>query len=473
MSDRLDILSLNRFDPEDATRGQPGLGELLKRREATLNAATMLFYRRPIQVVRAEGVWMIDPTGRRYLDLYNNVAVVGHCHPHVVGAVAGQLALLNTNTRYLHDLVITYAERLLATFPQGLSNVLFTCTGSESNDCAVRLARAFTGGTGFIVTGNAYHGNTAAVAELSPASFRNWGSPPHVRTVPIPDRGMRNTGEAGDQFAAAVAASIDDLRRRGIRLAGLLVDTILSSDGIFPEPAGFLAPAARLVQQAGGVVIADEVQAGFGRTGDALWGFLRHDLAPDIVTLGKPMGNGYPMGGVVTRPEIIECLSAQAGYFNTFGGSPVAAAAGLAVLDVLDRENLVEKTRDVGAFLKSQMVELSRRYPAMSEVRGAGLFLGIEWHHPKTGAPDPELTGWMIEALRERGMLTGAAGALGNVIKIRPPLCFSAADADLFLEALEAALEERFPNRSERNGATGSATQVLPGTTVAHPADSP
>jgi 4-aminobutyrate aminotransferase-like enzyme len=433
------ILALNRFDPASAQGLSPRLRSLVGRRMAAFGAASVLAYEQPIEMVRAEGVWMYDSSGRRYLDVYNNVPSVGHCHPRVVEAIARQAATLNTHTRYLYESLHLFAERLLATFPAGLSNVVLTCTGSESNDLALRLARTWTGRGGFIVTETAYHGNTAAVTEVSPSSFKSQQVPAHVRTVPAPDLEPGAAGDGSERFAAQIRSAIDDLERSGIGFAALLVDSIFSSDGIYADPPGFLVPAVAAVHAAGGLFISDEVQPGFGRTG-TMWGFDRHGVVPDIVTLGKPMGNGFPIGGVVTRPDILTRFCAETGYFNTFGGNPVAAAAGLAVLDVLRDEGLMENAVDAGDYLRRGLREMSNRFPPIAAVRGAGLFTGVEFRTPGSRTPDPATATHVINALKERGVLIGAAGSFGNTLKIRPPLCFSCVHADIFLEAMEAVL---------------------------------
>jgi 4-aminobutyrate aminotransferase-like enzyme len=443
MANTKQILALNRFDARHANDLGEELETLIARRQATFGASSVLVYTRPIRMVRAEGVWMFDADGRRYLDVYNNVASVGHCHPRVVQAIAKQAATLNTNTRYLYDNIHDYAERLLDTFPARLSNIVFTCTGSESNDFAIRLTKSFTGGTGFVVTETAYHGNTEAVTELSPSSFKTRSVPPHVRTVPAPDPYRHPTNDLGARFAKDVTKAIAALKRKGVKFAGLMVDSIFSSDGIYADPAGFLRPAVDAVHKAGGLFVSDEVQPGFGRTGSGMWGFHRHGVEPDIVTLGKPMGNGFPVGGVVTRPEILESLCETTGYFNTYGGNPVAAAAGLAVLDVIEDEGLIDNARRIGGYLSAGLREIAGRHPGIGDVRSAGLFIGIEFSLPGTTNPDPAAASYAINALKERGVLIGAAGAYGNVLKVRPPLCFSRDNADLFLETLDAVLGER------------------------------
>src|SRR5690606_1543142 len=321
---------------------------LVARRAKALGPAYRLFYETPVHLVRGEGVWLFDRAGEAYLDTYNNVACVGHCHPRVVEAMAPQAAAFASHTRYLHEGILDYAERLLATFPAELGHVMFTCTGSEANDLALRIAREHTGGTGVIVTENAYHGVTADVAALSPSLGAGVPLGPHVRTVPAPDA-ARYGADVASGFAAAVQAAIDDLLRHGVRLAALVVDTIFSSDGVFADPEGFLTPAVTAIRAAGGIFIADEVQPGFARTGAAMWGFQRHGLVPDMVSLGKPMGNGYPVAALVVRPGVVAAFGAKARYFNPFGGNAVAAATASAVLDVIEDEGLLDNARDTGA----------------------------------------------------------------------------------------------------------------------------
>ncbi len=442
MANTKQILALNRFDTHHAGGLGAEIEALIARRQATFGASSVLLYEQPIRMVHAEGVWMFDAEGRRYLDLYNNVASVGHCHPRVTEAVTRQAATLNTNTRYLFDNVHDYAERLLKTFPTRLSNIVFTCTGSESNDLALRLTKSFTGGTGFIVTETAYHGNTEPVTDVSPSSFKTRTVPPHVRTVPAPDTYRHPTKNLGARFAEDVAKAIADLERNGVKFGAFLADSIFSSDGIYADPAGFLKPAVDVVHKAGGLFIADEVQPGFGRTGTGMWGFERHGVEPDIVTSGKPMGNGFPVGGVVTRPEILKPFCETTGYFNTFGGNPVAAAAGLAVLDVIESEDLIGNARSIGDYLRAGLREVAGRHPGIGDVRGAGLFIGIEFSLPGTTEPDAAAASHTINALKDRGILISAAGAYGHVLKMRPPLCLSRDHTDLFLETLDEVLGE-------------------------------
>ncbi|HEY3730273.1 MAG TPA: aminotransferase class III-fold pyridoxal phosphate-dependent enzyme [Steroidobacteraceae bacterium] len=420
------VLALNAFDPGRAATLEGELAERVRRRLRLYGSSSVLFYEQPLELVRAQGCWLYDSAGIAYLDAYNNVPSVGHCHPRVVEAAARQMGQINVHSRYLHDGALDYADRLLAMQPRELSNIAFTCTGSESNDLALRLAAGFTGASGVIVTEAAYHGNTALTTAVSPSSYLEDSAPPHVRVVPAPAR--------PEQFAAHVAAAIADFERSGRRLSALLIDGIFSSDGVFADPPGFLRDAVECVHRAGGLLIADEVQCGFARTGSAFWGYERHGLRPDIVTLGKPMGNGYPIGAVITRPKILDSLREREGYFNTFAGNPVAAAVGGAVLDVIMEEELLANAAQVGNYLKQQLQQLAAQRPTLGAVRGAGLFLGVDVRAPAVAAT-------LINALRERRVLIGAAGRTGDVLKIRPPLCFSRQQADLLVSALDDTLQ--------------------------------
>jgi 4-aminobutyrate aminotransferase-like enzyme len=418
--------------------GQGTLSEqdqaLVARRARAMGPAYRLFYETPVHLVRGEGVWLYDKDGAAYLDTYNNVASVGHCHPHVVAATARQSAVFASHTRYLHETVLSYAEALLATFPSDLAHLMMTCTGSEANDLAYRIACAQTGGTGFIVTDNAYHGVTHTIAGMSPSLGAGVALGEHVRCVPAPKSG----GDVGGVFARGVQAAIDDLLRHGIKPAALIVDTVFSSDGVYVDPVGFLQPAVAAIRAAGGVFIADEVQPGFGRTGAAMWGFHRHGVIPDMVSLGKPMGNGYPVAGLVIRPEILASFGAKARYFNTFGGNAVAAATAMAVLEVVQGEGLQENARVVGAAFADGLRSLAKSYSCLGELRAAGLFLGQDI--VTDGLPDAALTGRIVNGLREARVLISATGPEGHVLKIRPPLVFSLANVAHFLTAFEGVL---------------------------------
>lgn len=409
---------------------------LVARRQAALGPAYRLFYETPVHLVRGQGVWLYDKDGNAYLDTYNNVASVGHCHPRVVQAMAAQAATFASHTRYLHETVLDYSERLLATLPAEIGHLMFTCTGSEANDLALRIAHEHTGGTGIIVTENAYHGVTLTVAGFSPSLGPGVPLGEHVRTVPAPDPSLGD--RTGAVFAAGVQAAIDDLNRRGVKPAVLIVDTIFSSDGVIPDPAGFLAPAVQAVRQAGGLFIADEVQPGFGRTGAGMWGFTRHGVVPDMVSMGKPMGNGYPVAALALRPEVVAGFGARGRYFNTFGGNAVAAATAAAVLDVIEDEGLVENARATGAHLAEGLRSLAARFPALGDVRSAGLFVGADI--VREGLPDAALAHRVVNGLREARVLISATGKNANTLKIRPPLVFAREHADIFLERLAQVL---------------------------------
>ncbi len=410
---------------------------LADRRAKLLGPAYRLFYETPVHLVRGEGVWLYDRDGNAFLDTYNNVASVGHCHPRVVAAMATQAATLATHTRYLHDGILTYAERLLALFPAALSHVMFTCTGSEANDLALRIARAATGGTGVIVTDNAYHGVTLATAEMSMSIGPAVAPGPTVYPVPAPSAANYQGGVAKG-FADAISAACDRMAEQGVRPCALIADTIFSSDGVYPDPQGFLAPAVAAIRARGGLFIADEVQSGFGRTGAQLWGFQRHGVTPDMVSLGKPMGNGYPLAGLVLQPPVLAEFGAKARYFNTFGGNAVAAAVGLAVLDVIRDEGLVQNAASVGATLAAGLRDLAQRHDALGETRAAGLFIGQTIL--TDGRPDPARTARLVNALRDHRILISSTGPKGDSLKIRPPLPFSLAHADQFLTTLDTVL---------------------------------
>ncbi len=427
----------NSFDPNRLDALEPRTRTLVSRRRELLGPGYKLFYERPVEMVRGEGVHLFDADGDAYLDAYNNVPCVGHCHPHVVEAIARQAATLNTNTRYLGEPILDYAERLLATHHDGLGNVMFACSGSEATDLALRIARHATGGRGVVVTANAYHGVTAAAAEVSPSLGANEPLGAHVRTVALPSEA--DVGAAGAEFASRVEAAIEDLRRHGTRTAAVLLDTMFSSDGLLPDPAGFLQPAVAVAREAGAVFIADEVQAGFGRTGAGMWGYQRHGIEPDLVTMGKPMGNGVPISGVAARPELLERFGNEIRYFNTFGANSIAIAAATAVLDVIEREDLIANAASVGEYLRAGLEELAGSHPVLRDVRGAGLYVAADLVDAD-GSPDGAEARRVVNGLRERRVLISAAGVSANALKVRPPLPFGREHADHLLAALADVL---------------------------------
>ena len=422
-----------------APGGQPTTDELVARRDRVFGTALApLTYSRPLHLARGEGAWLIDVEGRRYVDAYNNVPVVGHAHPRVATAIAEQARTLNTNLRYLHGTAIELAERLVASMPpgSGLDTVLFVNTGSEATDLAWRIAATSTGNGGGLVTEHAYHGVTTATTALSPEEWRGGTRPDHVEPFTPPDE---RRFEGPDAMSSAVGAAIERLGSRGHAPAACFLDTAYTSDGVLTPPAAYHGEVARLVHDAGGAVVADEVQAGYGRSGEHLWSFVAAGLEPDLVTLGKPMGNGHPVAAVIARRDDVERLAATAEFFSTFGGNPVAAAAGLAVLDVIDDEDLIEHAADAGRHLRAGLERLAGGAESVAEVRGRGLLLGVELTDA-TGRPDARLAAAVLDGARDRGVLVGTTGPHANVLKVRPPLVVRHEEVDLVLAALEACL---------------------------------
>ncbi len=418
---------------------------LLKRRQNLLGPAYRLFYDEPLHLVRGEGVWLYDAGGNRYLDMYNNVPHVGHCHPRVVEALTRQAGTLNTHTRYLHENVVDYAERLLATLPAAIDTVMFSCTGSEANELALRIARYCTGRTGIVVTDYAYHGNTQAIYEISTEDIPESERPDHVVTVPSPDtfRGPYRGADAGPRYAQHLDDALSLLDERGIRPAAFIVDTIVSSAGVVATPPGYLAACAERIRRAGGLFIADEVQPGLGRTGHHFWGFEMDEVVPDIVTMGKPMGNGHPLAATAVRRPLLDEFTKHAHYFNTFGGNPVSAAAGLAVLDVLEEEALQRNALVTGHYLGEGIRALAARHPVIGDVRGDGLFKAVELVEDRTvRTPAADAARAIMNRLKEKGVLTGVIGRHGNILKLRPPMVFTKQHADRFLEAFDEVLRE-------------------------------
>jgi len=417
---------------------------LIERRFNVLGRHSPLFYEKPLQLVRGEGVWVWDADGKRYLDAYNNVPHVGHCHPRVVEALRRQAGILNSHTRYLDETVVNYAEQLLGTFHPTLERVFLTCTGSESNELALRIARETTGHMGVISTDFAYHGNTAAVSQISsvftPASKRG----PYVRYVPVIDpyrqRNGRSDAQLADFYIGQLQQAIDDFGRNGVKLAAVLFCTAFSSEGLPDIPKTYFPKVAAAVHAAGGLVIADEVQAGFGRFGSHMWGHDRHGMVPDIVTMGKPMGNGHPLAGVVTTAPLMEDFTSQNMYFNTFGGNEVSAAVGHAVLNVLRDEKLLENALTIGEYVLSGMRRLQQRYSIIGDVRGQGMFFAVEM--VTEGKPEAAKTRRIVNRMRERGVLISRIGPHDNILKIRPPMVFTKDNADVLLNTLDSVLSE-------------------------------
>lgn len=434
---------ITRIPAERFPAPAPTKAETLDARRARVGANLSVSYSTPLKIVRGWRQYLYDETGRAYLDVYNNVPLVGHSHPRVVQAAQKQIALLNTNTRYLHDNLTRYAERLTALMPHPLRVCYFLNSASEANELALRLARAHTGRENIIVLEGAYHGHTTSLIDISPYKFNGpggGGAKPWVRVAPVPDdyRGpyKRDDADAGRKYAGHLAPLVEGA-------AAFIAESLPSVAGQIVLPPGYLTDVYRQIRSAGGVCIADEVQVGFGRLGRWMWGFEMQDVVPDIVVLGKPMGNGFPLAGVVTTPEIAASFDNGMEFFSTFGGNPVACAVGLAVLDVLREERLPENARTVGAMLLTSLRNLGERHALIGDVRGAGLFLGLELVRDRRSLePAGEEAGYVVNRLRDRGILAGTDGPHHNVIKIRPPLVFSVEDAALFVEVLDEVLQE-------------------------------
>ncbi|ESX81725.1 aspartate aminotransferase family protein [Mesorhizobium sp. LSHC412B00] len=412
------------------------LQDIIRRRGTVLGPGYQFSETIPVEFVSSFGAHLIDSDGNDYLDAYNNVPGVGHAHRHVVDAVSRQIAAVNNDTRYPQEPLVAYAERLLATFPAELSKLSLPCTGSEANDLAIRVARFHTGGEGIIATRWAFHGRTREVASFSP--MLGVGSPlgPNVRLIDAPDRRLCGAERSLEQYMwDQVRSAIIDLERHGYRLAALIADSAFTSDGIFTHPVGFMQAMVDEVHAAGGLYIADEVQSGFAQFGDSMWGFSRHGIIPDIVTMGKAMGNGFPISGVVFRPEVSDEFGQKVSYFNTLGGRSISVAAASAVLDVFEQENVRERVVVNGATLLAGLETLTRDSPYVAEIRGGGLYLGIEIVKDRaTLESDPIRCERIIKHLRDRRVLISRAGPAGNVLKVRPPVAFTAADVSRFLE---------------------------------------
>jgi 4-aminobutyrate aminotransferase-like enzyme/Ser/Thr protein kinase RdoA (MazF antagonist) len=402
--------------------------ELLRARSHLLGALE-LSYAQPVHLVGGSGLFLEAADGRRYLDAYNNVPVLGHSHPAVVDAVCSQLATLNTNSRYLQEAPVELAERLLATLPARFDRVLLVNSGSEANDLAWRIARHATGASGGIASSWAYHGVTEATFAFSPESWGNNPPPPHIRVVEPPAAS-----------SAAVASAIESLDAAGHGLAAMLVDGVFTSDGIRGPAHVWTAEAAAMVHAAGGLYVADEVQAGHGRTGDDLWSFVAGRVPADLVTLGKPMGNGYPVAAVCGPAELVDPFIADTDYFSTFGGGTAACAAAVAVLRTIEEEHVVAHVAETGARLLTALRDVTAEDPRVGEVRGWGLAVALDIVDPATGRSDPDRTRVIVEGMRERGVLIGRTGREVATLKIRPPLVFGDDHIDLLVEGLAGTL---------------------------------
>ena len=414
--------------------------DLAARRAAVLGPNVPTFYETPVHLVKGDGVWVWDADGRKYLDCYNNVPHVGHCHPHVVSAIAAQAAQLNTHTRYLHAGIVEYCERLTAKFQTQLDQVIMVCSGSEANDIALRMAQAVTGKTGIIATDNTYHGNTMAVSQLSSRKPPIGGYANHIRRIPAPDTLRPVGGTADDQataFARELQTAIDDLEASGHGFSGFLFCPTFANEGLPDLPQNFMKPAEQVVKAAGGLLIADEVQPGFGRGGETWWGHEWLGISPDVVTLGKPMANGHPVAAVVARRAVMAEFRNAFGYFNTFGGNPVSCAAAAATLDVIEQDNLVNHAKNVGAVFLRELHSID--HPSIASRRGRGLFFALELE--TDGAADESLAAHVVEYARNHGLLMGRSGRNRNILKLRPPMPFSNENVAMACDILQAAFK--------------------------------
>lgn len=425
--------------------------EILIKRKEHFSSALSLTYQRPIHLIRGALQYLYDSEGKTYLDAINNVCHIGHCHPKVVKAVSQQMSILNTNTRYLYDWLVKYAEKLTAKMPPPLRYVFLVNSGSEANDLALRLAFNYTGGTEVIVIDGAYHGNLTSLIAISPYKFDGpggKGAPPYVHKVITPDpfRGpfKYNDPKAGEKYALEVKKAVEKIKASGKKLACFIFESVMGCAGQIFFPPNYLKKACEYVRQAGGVCIADEVQIGFGRLGDYFWGFEAQGIIPDIVTLGKPIGNGHPLGAVVTTEEIARAFETGMEYFNTYGGNPVSCVVGLAVLEAIEEEELQKRARQVGRYLKEGLKNLQKNQELMGDVRGQGLFLGIELVKDRTTLePATNEACLVIEKMKDLGVLVSTDGPWRNVIKIKPPLVFHERNADQLIETLALALKNR------------------------------
>ena len=418
--------------------------DLIDRRQAVLGPNVPTFYEEPVHLIKGEGVWVWDKDGQRYLDCYNNVPHVGHCHPHVVEAISVQAQKLNTHTRYLHEGIVDYGERLTAKFQTELNQIIMVCSGSEANDIALRMAQAATGKTGIIATDNTYHGNTMAVSQLSSRKPPIGGYAANVRHVPAPDTLRPIGGDYKSQanaFAKEIQTAINDLETSGYGFSGFLFCPTFANEGLPDLPKNFMAPAAQIIKAAGGILISDEVQPGFGRTGDNWWGHEWLKLSPDVVTLGKPMANGHPVAAVVAKENIMADFRNAFGYFNTFGGNPVSCAAAAATLDVIEQDGLIENSRHVGKEFLEQLQTI--KHEVIANIRGRGLFIALELEF--NGFASEKSAERIVEYARNNGMLMGRTGRNRNILKLRPPMPFSTQNAEQATTILNAAFDNLVP----------------------------
>ena len=421
---------------------------ILSRRHALLGEKAPLFYEEPVHLVRGEGVWLYGANGETFLDCYNNVPCVGHCHPHVVDALTQQASTLNVHTRYLDEIILNYGERLTGTMDESLSRPFFVCTGTEANELAIRIAREATGGMGIIGTNDTYHGNSSTVMKLSYGRLDSKNRPdaPNFRYVPFPQMyrppAVMSEAALAQAYAAEIQAAIDDFKKHGVNFAGLLICPIFANEGVPNVPDGYFQLMKQIVHDAGGVIIFDEVQSGFGRTG-SLWAHEALGVVPDILTMGKPMGNGHPLAATVTTDKLANTFQTNQRYFNTFGGNPVSCAVGNAVLDVIENEALLDRVNDVSAYLRQGLDLLQKDFQVIGDIRNNGMFFAIELVSDRfKKTPSTDLGNRIVNLIKSKGVLLSSIGPEQNILKIRPPLQFDMEHADILLEKLTECMVE-------------------------------
>ena len=403
---------------------------LLDRRNQIFGKGAHLFYEDPLHIVKAKGVELFNKDGTRFIDMYNNVPCIGHCHPHLIDAINQQVATLNVHNRYLHEAILSYGERLIAKHHSGIESIVMSCTGTEANEVAMQMAKATTDGSGFICTNAAYHGNSTAVRQLTRAKVSKL-----IKPIDYPETYRCSSDDPTGFYLDQLNDQIAAFQQEGTQLAALLICSLCANEGLPDIPKSFLSEATSLVHAAGGLMIADEVQAGLGRAG-RWWGYELSEFKPDIVVMGKPLGAGIPLAATASSRGIVEQFRSKTGYFNTFASSPVQAAAGNAVLDVIEQDDLVDNANKVGTYLADKLSAASELVPQVGDIRQKGLFIGIEWvESRKSKVPDRAGAAQLVNQLKSKGYLLGNAGANGNVLKLRPPLVFSKSNADDFVSA--------------------------------------
>ena len=411
-----------------------------------LSSSLSLSYKEPLHIIKGSGQYLYDVNGKKFLDAINNIQHVGHCHPKVLKASSDQLSRLNTNTRYLNDIIVEYAKSLSNKLPNKLDICFFTNSGSESNDLALRMARKITQSKETIVLDGAYHGHLSSLIEISPYKYNGPGgdgAPKFVHAIPMPNSysGKYRGEDSGEKYINEVDVIIKKIRESGKKISAFIFESIMGCGGQLIHPKGFLKESIKKIKDAGGIIIADEVQIGFGRIGESFWGFESEDLIPDIVTMGKSMGNGHPLSALVTTREISEQFNNGMEYFNSFGGNPVSCAIGHSVLNIIENEELQQNANDVGQYLKSMLNGLKEKFDLIGDVRGKGLFLGLELVRDlESLEPAYKEAKYIVNIMKEMGILISVDGPNDNVLKIKPPMIFNRDDALFLIESLDTIL---------------------------------